>query len=291
MRGVPRGDDGRGARGGLSERRPVRRATARTRAPGCARAVAHPRAHRSSILEKLLAKLEHLSHDPALYHDAARCLSEYMSSLNHHCEKCALPPAPVPSEADRSQTLDAIAEADAEVLDAFDSASVSSDSTLSSLRSDEQTAAAAIAPGPLSMLAGGTCACASTCHHAACAGPSGAAAGGGGACGVTGGLGGMPSSIAGIALPSGPLTEEQRKQRRRESNRSASSKYRSKRSSALSALMADNGSLRQQLAAVTSQNAVLGAENKLLKQQVAFLQGMLQHAPADAPGGTAGAAT
>ena len=250
-------------------------------------------AHRSSILEKLLAKLEHLSHDPALYHDAARCLSEYMSSLNHHCEKCALPPAPVPSEADRSQTLDAIAEADAEVMDAFDSASVSSDSTLSSLRSDEQTAAAAIAPGPLSMLAGGTCAaCASACHQAACAGPSGAAAGAGGACSVAGGLGGMPPSIAGIALPSGPLTEEQRKQRRRESNRSASSKYRSKRSSALTALMADNGSLRQQLAAVSSQNAVLGAENKLLKQQVAFLQGMLQHAPptADAPGGTAGAA-
>ena len=167
MRGVPRGDDGRGARGGLSERGPVRRASTRTRAPGSAarapRLTLAP-AHRSSILEKLLAKLEHLSNDPALYHDAARCLSEYMSSLNHHCEKCALPPAPVPSEADRSQTLDAIAEADAEVMDAFDSASVSSDSTLSSLRSDEQTAAAAIAPGPLSMLAGGTCACASTCH-------------------------------------------------------------------------------------------------------------------------------
>eukprot|EP00966_Prymnesium_polylepis_P301283 6961571-Prymnesium_polylepis.1 len=42
--------------------------------------------------------------------------------------------------------------------------------------------------------------------------------------------------------------------------------------------------LRQQMAGLTSQNAVLAAENKLLKQQVAFLQGMLN------PGAGVGAA-
>ena len=61
-----------------------------------------------SILEKLLAKLESLAFDQMLYRDAARCLSEYMSSLNHHCDTCATPVATGPND----RSLKAIVEAD-----------------------------------------------------------------------------------------------------------------------------------------------------------------------------------
>merc|ERR1711918_115963 len=66
-----------------------------------------------------------------------------------------------------------------------------------------------------------------------------------------------------------------------ESNKKAASKYRSKKSTSMQQVMGELSQLRQQMASFSSQNAVLAAENKLLKQQVAFLQGMLH------PGGGA----
>merc|ERR1719230_2336286 len=50
----------------------------------------------SSILEKLLGKLETYALEPHLYQAFAQCLSEYMSALNHHCDICAVPVSPGP---------------------------------------------------------------------------------------------------------------------------------------------------------------------------------------------------
>merc|ERR1719164_217273 len=50
----------------------------------------------------------------------------------------------------------------------------------------------------------------------------------------------------------------------------------------MTSLMADNTALRQQMSTLASQSAVLAAENKLLTQQVAFLQKMLTERGGDA---------
>eukprot|EP00324_Dicrateria_rotunda_P005498 CAMPEP_0206163444 /NCGR_PEP_ID=MMETSP1474-20131121/11415_1 /ASSEMBLY_ACC=CAM_ASM_001110 /TAXON_ID=97495 /ORGANISM="Imantonia sp., Strain RCC918" /LENGTH=392 /DNA_ID=CAMNT_0053565947 /DNA_START=29 /DNA_END=1204 /DNA_ORIENTATION=- len=84
---------------------------------------------------------------------------------------------------------------------------------------------------------------------------------------------------------------ELRKQRRRESNKKAATKYRNKKASTTQEVLAESVGLRSQLTACTSQNAVLLAENRLLKQQVAFLQGLLASShPAAAASAAAAAA-
>ena len=65
-----------------------------------------------SIIEKLLAKLETFSNEPDMYRGAAQCLSEYMSSLNHHSEMCIV----MPNQAELP-ALDAIAEHENQMLD------------------------------------------------------------------------------------------------------------------------------------------------------------------------------
>eukprot|EP00316_Scyphosphaera_apsteinii_P020770 CAMPEP_0119310392 /NCGR_PEP_ID=MMETSP1333-20130426/19237_1 /TAXON_ID=418940 /ORGANISM="Scyphosphaera apsteinii, Strain RCC1455" /LENGTH=355 /DNA_ID=CAMNT_0007314569 /DNA_START=163 /DNA_END=1230 /DNA_ORIENTATION=+ len=215
-----------------------------------------------SILSKLLAKLETCSHEPTLYRGAAQCLSEYMSALNHHCDTCTVP-SPVGTD---YSGLGAIAEADAEALDAFESASIASadsmqsDSTYSSVRSDRVVSADGVSASATMLL--------QNLH--------------------------LPGLTVGDLPPTGGTTDtgqaphvlqhsgssdEMRKQRRRESNRSASSKYRSKKTATMSTLMSENAALRQQIGTLSSQSAVLTAENKLLKQQVSFLQGILQGQP------------
>jgi len=204
-----------------------------------------------SILEKVLSKLEAWSCEPVLYRTAAQCLSEYMSSLNHHCNTCA-GAGPLASQ---PHGLGAIAEVDTEALEAFDSSSIcsaesmQSDSTHSSVPS--VLSAAATAPLP-----------AAAPLYSAASSSAG------------------PASVVGVSIPT---AEELRKARRREANRNASSKYRSKRTATLSALMEDISALRSQLASKSSENAVLSAENKLLKQQVAFLQEIMNRKPSPAP--------
>jgi len=191
-----------------------------------------------SILEKLLGKLESLAPDQMLYRGAARCLSEYMSSLNHHCDTCAVPEGAGPMEADRSMNV--IFEAE----DAFESEELHSESSsdIGSAGYDGRERAATW-NAPTGMFQAGTS---------------------------------LTNAQPAVA---GPLSAEERKQRRRESNRTASSKYRSKKSATVSTLMADNTALRGQMGQLASQNAVLTAENQLLKQQVAFLQGILKEPP------------
>jgi len=212
-----------------------------------------------SILEKLLAKLETMSSEPALYRGVAQCLSEYMSALNHHCDTCS-----VPSAEEDLAGLKAIAETEAEALEAFDSSSIAS---ADSHHSDSTNNSSVRSERVLSVDAGGGGVLTSVATIAT---------------GI-GGVGVVPSALPTVsgcgASTAGSLTEEQRKQRRRESNRSASSKYRSKKTTTLSTLMAENAALRQQVASFSSQTAVLSAENKLLKQQVSFLQGILQGQP------------
>jgi len=230
-----------------------------------------------SILEKLLAKLENWANEPALYRGAAQCLSEYMSSLNHHCDTCVTPKAAAVCEQPRG--LDAIAEADTEALDAFDSSSICSgesmhsDSTHSSVPSERLLT---IPESPRTALLKASSSGSITQSVPAS---------------IPVGLASSSSSNHESSLRSGLtstpalLPEEIRKARRRESNRNASSKYRSKKTATLSTLMEDNSALRQQLVALSSQNAVLSAENKLLKQQVSFLQGILGGQP-NGSGGT-----
>jgi len=228
-----------------------------------------------SILEKLLAKLETCSYEPTIYRGAAQCLSEYMSALNHHCDTCA-----VPSPSDDLNGLGAIAEAagESEFLDTVSVASaesIHSDSTHSSLRSggvqsiassDNQGAhplshpSTAETGAPLAVVA--TLEAKPHAEAAAFAGHT------------------LPHVMSGGApVLSLGMNDELRKQRRREANRSASVKYRSKKTATLSTMMSDNAALRQQVASLSSQAAVLSAENKLLKQQVSFMQGILQGQP------------
>lgn len=221
-----------------------------------------------SILEKLLAKLETWSHEPTLYRGAAQCLSEYMSSLNHHCDTLAVPS---PSNAATDLTgLDAIVESEGEDKYNLDASSICSaeslhsDSTLSSVRSDRVLSLGETSSQCLGF--GGE-----TVSTAAAA------------------VSVLPTSVPQMhVMPTFTASKEElRKERRRESNRNASTKYRSKKTATLSTLMAENAQLRQQVASFSSQCAVLGAENKLLKQQVSFLQGILQGQGQNAAAGTA----
>lgn len=79
------------------------------------------------------------------------------------------------------------------------------------------------------------------------------------------------------------LSDAERLERRRESNKRAASKYRSKRTDNMQGASEENGELRQQVGVLTNRVAVLGAENELLKQQVAFLQNILQNQSCAAP--------
>lgn len=71
-------------------------------------------------------------------------------------------------------------------------------------------------------------------------------------------------------------SDEAKKERRRQSNKKASVRYRAKRSASTTQIMSENAKLLQQVGALTTQNSVLTAENQLLKQQLAFIQGMMQ---------------
>ena len=74
------------------------------------------------------------------------------------------------------------------------------------------------------------------------------------------------------------ILAELRKERRRESNKKAASKYRTKKMASTQCVVAESAAMRQHMNAISEQNAVLSAENRLLKQQVAFLQSMLNPA-------------
>jgi len=194
-----------------------------------------------SIIEKLLGKLETLATEPAVYQGAAQCLSEYMSALNHHCDICNNLSLPL---AGGAKPLPAIEEGSSY-------ADYSEDTdTISNLGSEADSIDAAHDSLARCVLAG--VASSSAAGHVA---------------------GTMP------ALESEEERERRKKERRRESNKRAASKYRSKKTITHGQLVNENGQLRAQLAASSSQNAVLAAENRLLKQQMAFLQSMLQGNP------------
>ena len=253
-----------------------------------------------SILEKLLAKLETYASaasagpyvDMGFYQATAQCLSEYMSALNHHCEICAAPqrtpPAGLPAiaeEGSHAHQMDAHDERD--YLDSSDypselgsedaeTLSVHSEPSLSSsfcprhrAHSEPGSAIGALGVLPAGALGGG------------------GAAGVGAASGMVPGVGGVGSLVGGVSIGGigggGHVHEldarsmdELRKERRREANKKASVKYRSRKANSMQQVLADVAAARQQAADLTSRNAVLTAENQLLKQQVAFLQGMLQ---------------
>lgn len=191
-----------------------------------------------SIIEKLLGKLENFSAEPGLYQGAAQCLSEYLSSLNHHSDICSVPRSP-----GTAQPLPAIEEGrdygelSSDYGDRYSERSEDTD-TLSVHSEQMITSADQPAGGEGFFFAPGL---------------------------ATGGGGGVVS----MSL------EDIRKERRRESNKKAASKYRSKKTVTMQQVLAEQAQLRQQMAGLSSTNAVLSAENKLLKQQVAFLQGML----------------
>ena len=199
-----------------------------------------------SILEKLLRRLETWASEPSLYQAAAQCLSEYMSALNHHCNICALPQA---SPAGRS--LPVIPEGratsrDESGMDSSEDASefVSEDGETLSVNSESLSADGAAAS--IRLLSTDS---------------SGAPV-------FT--LGAPPSR-------SGSDPELDRKERRRESNKKASIKYRARKTMSMQQVLQENSQLRTQLNALATQNSVLSAENQLLKQQMTFLQSMLQN--------------
>ena len=219
-----------------------------------------------SILEKLLGKLETCAPEPSLYQAAAQCLSEYMSALNYHCDICAVPRA---SQAQMS--LPAIAESrDESCMDSseYPSELGSEDAETLSVHSvhseTAEGAARRLSVEPSAFFGGLT-------------------------------LGGGSAGARNDRSMSDP--EHERKERRRESNKKASVKYRAKKTVSTQQVLQESAVLRQQMSALTTQNTVLAAENQLLKQQVAFLQGMLQMqgtapgaAPAAPGAATAGAA-
>ena len=228
-----------------------------------------------SILEKLLGKLETYAPDPSSYQAAAQCLSEYMSALNHHCDICAVPrsPAPLPAIAedfglDSSDYPSELGSEDAETLSVH-SETVSDHGSgirLSGFGSDGQTTGALgfgrTPPGALGWGRDANAALGSGVVSAAAAmaierPPS--------SC----------TSASGSATAASDL-DELRKERRREANKKASVKYRSKKNNSMQQVLAELGAARQQVGALSSQNAVLAAENQLLKQQVEFLQGVVQ---------------
>jgi len=198
-----------------------------------------------SILEKLLGKLETCAPEPSLYQAAAQCLSEYMSALNYHCDICAVPRA---SQAQMS--LPAIAESrDESCMDSseYPSELGSEDAETLSVHSvhseTAEGAARRLSVEPSAFFGGLT-------------------------------LGGGGAGARNDRSMSDP--EHERKERRRESNKKASVKYRAKKTVSTQQVLQESAVLRQQMSALTTQNTVLAAENQLLKQQVAFLQGMLQ---------------
>lgn len=79
------------------------------------------------------------------------------------------------------------------------------------------------------------------------------------------------------------LSDAERLERRRESNKRAASKYRTKRTDHIHGASQENIELRQQVGMLTNRVSVLAAENELLRQQVTFLQSMLQNG-SGAPG-------
>ena len=223
-----------------------------------------------SILEKLLGKLETWATEPSLYQAAAQCLSEYMSALNHHCDICAMP------RAHNRASLPAIAEGNSRDESGMDSSDYpsefgSEDAETVSVHSETAADVRARALSDIG-LAGGLPAC----------GPAVLSAFGLAKSGPFGGSGsttaaGVAGATSGTGAPGAALdSEEARKERRRESNKKASVKYRARKSASTSQVMGENALLRQQIGALTTQNSVLAAENQLLKQQVTFLQGVLQ---------------
>ena len=211
-----------------------------------------------SIIEKLLRKLELYAPDPSLYQAAAQCLSEYMSALNHHCDICAVPrsTAPLPAIAEgREASVDPSLYG----LDSSDYPSELGSEDAETLSVHSET----VSDHSNNLRAYG---------HVAAPRPSGSEDG----------------SFS-LGFTPGSMSEDQlRKERRRESNKKASVKYRSKKSSSMQQVLADCSAARQQVASLSSQNAVLTAENQLLKQQVEFLQNMLQgRQPAETPSSSA----
>jgi len=212
-----------------------------------------------SILEKVLAKLETLGAEPLAYQAAAQCLSEYMSALNHHAEICASGHEYPPSRS----SLPAIDEGSALGYQSDHSCSIRSEESLATSHRSEET---------LSMLSD-----ADSLYGRAHA---------------------LSADGSGLSLAPEDPRDAVRKERRRESNKKAATKYRSKKSANISAMMAENAALHHQAAGLSSQVAVLAAENRLLKQQMGFLQNLLQGNPelaaqlaaAGAAGGSASAA-
>ena len=229
-----------------------------------------------SILEKLLGKLETYAPDPSSYQAAAQCLSEYMSALNHHCDICAVPrsPAPLPAIAedfglDSSDYPSELGSEDAETLSVH-SETVSDHGSgirLSGFGSDGQTTGAlGFGRTPPGALGWGR--------------DANAALGGSGVVSAAAAMAierppSSCTSASGSATAASDL-DELRKERRREANKKASVKYRSKKNNSMQQVLAELGAARQQVGALSSQNAVLAAENQLLKQQVEFLQGVVQ---------------
>ena len=240
-----------------------------------------------SIVEKLLGKLETYAPEPSLYQGAAQCLSEYMSALNHHCDICVVPRAHSPL------VLQAIPEgiSEAGVSSDYPSELGSEDAETLSVHSEATDGShrRRWAPSPASALVmGGTGvgACAGaratgTISSAALSAPTSGAELLGACCGSCSSSGGGSSAVDGYA---GLSMEELKKRQRREANKKASVKYRSNKSRTVQSIIAEQAGQRQQIAALSSQNAVLTAENSLLKQQVAFLQSMLQGHGGGMPG-------
>ena len=216
-----------------------------------------------SIIEKLLRKLELYAPDPSLYQAAAQCLSEYMSALNHHCDICTVPrsTAPLPAIAEGREAGMGI-DPSLYGLDSSDYPSELGSEDAETLSVHSET----VSDHSNNLRAYG---------HVAAPRPSAAGA--------------PEDGSFGLAFTAGAMNDEQlRKERRRESNKKASVKYRSKKSSSMQQVLSDYQAARQQVSTLSSQNAVLTAENQLLKQQVEFLQNMLQgRQPAETPSSSA----
>ena len=189
-----------------------------------------------SIIEKLLNKLENFSAEPGLYQGAAQCLSEYLSSLNHHSDICSIPRSPGATQLPAIEEGRDYGELSSDYGDRYSERSEDTDTL--SVHSEQMMTSADQAPGGEGFFFA----------------PAMATGSGG---------------VVSMSL------EDIRKERRRESNKKAASKYRSKKTVTMQQVLSEQAQLRQQMAGLSSTNAVLAAENKLLKQQVAFLQGML----------------
>jgi len=238
-----------------------------------------------SILDKLLGKLETFAPEPSLYQAAAQCLSEYMSALNHHCDICAVPLAPalLPAIAEGPEGRDGAIGLDPEQLYGLDSSDYPSElgsedaetlSVHSETISDHGCRLSAVSgvPQPPRLSAGdgdsiGANRSFGTCMHTLP--PSAGIVAMGAVAGAC-----MGAAMGGAMAHADP--EALRKERRREANKKASVKYRTKKASSMQHVLADFNAAQRQIGALSSQNAVLTAENGLLKQQVEFLQNMLQ---------------